>query len=155
MKKKEYYTPSIEEFHIGFEYEASDLADDLVSTRWVEETFDWNNDFVLFPFTIFKDRPEKISELYRVKYLDKEDIESFGFEKSNRSDSLFLKRDCFNYRPENKLIGVGVNFNAGYDHVLIFIIPDPKKVPAGVTVFAGNIKNKSELRRLLQQLGIN
>ena len=61
-----YYTPKIEECHIGFEYE------------WKNDKGEWIKESS--PESISEDRYEEQTYGLRVRYLDQEDIESFGFE---------------------------------------------------------------------------
>src|SRR6056297_302162 len=75
---KNYYTPDIEEFHVGFEYE---VRNELKKDSWNNYHFD--NKFLPL-FTSLKDKLSIKNEIenrnIRVKYLDKEDIEDLGFE---------------------------------------------------------------------------
>ena len=68
--KDKYYTPEIEEFHVGFEYEVNYGKD-----RWVKEGLHYAPQVVTLPY--------KNLENIRVKHLDREDIESLGFGKIN------------------------------------------------------------------------
>ena len=120
-----YYTPSIEEFHVGFEYEST--------TSPTKE--DW-----------YKAVINNVDDLYdvfsysnaRVKHLDKEDIESLGFEYQGDFDSWER------YSSEKYLIATSGNDTDN------FITIETQ----GNTLFIGTIKNKSELKVLLKQLGI-
>ena len=123
-----YYTPSIEEFHVGFEYESSYLED---YDTWKKEIID-TVDVGYFYSTYTGDA---VPTEFRVKYLDREDIESLGFE-------------CMggNWYHDNKayqIIGTweSIEISRGqheYRDVL----------------FKGTIKNKSELKKILKMLGI-
>lgn len=65
-----YYTPEIEEFHVGFECEYKSTINN--NTYWTSlklEKEHFSDDHYYNPFRLF----------LRVKYLDKEDIESLGF----------------------------------------------------------------------------
>lgn len=125
-----YYTPEIEEFYIGFEYEI--CYDELWFVRNI-------------PFyPLVKD----IQYKYRVKYLDKEDIESLGFSR--------ISDDCFNlpikeYRGRlNQEIRILIR-----QTVLIYLAMDMNyNDKDNLVLFTGNIKNKSELIKLLKQLNI-
>ena len=123
-----YYTPSIEEFHVGFEYESSYLED---YDTWKKEIID-TVDVGYFYSTYTGDA---VPTEFRVKYLDREDIESLGFE-------------CMggNWYHDNKayqIIGTweSIEISRGqheYRDVL----------------FKGTTKNKSELKKILKMLGI-
>ncbi|MHA2182983.1 MAG: hypothetical protein ACXAAH_16305, partial [Promethearchaeota archaeon] len=82
MEKDKYYTPTIEEFHVGFEYEYSVSGDE---GTW--ETTSLNGDFyekehevTYLPMRIRNSNTKIHAGRVRVKHLDREDIESFGFE---------------------------------------------------------------------------
>ncbi len=119
-----HYTPEIEEFHVGFEYEEWDIRaeDDFIKTVVPEKGY------VNHPY----------NEV-RVKYLDTEDIKSLGFEidadyKSINS-VMFSKDDYTILQSDITEILISDSFNE-------------------TTLFNGRIKNKSELKKLLKQLGI-
>lgn len=135
-----YYTPELEEFHNGFEFEV------LGDTQWQKETF--GSSYL---------RAEDYCSDYktRVKHLDQEDIESLGFKRSNLEKSIYLSSSKIKLYPHLESYTIGINFNQGINtHCLIFFVPDEHNIPAGVNLFVGQIKNKSELKRILKQLGI-
>lgn len=135
-----YYTPELSEFHIGFEYEWCEPEYDgnnVFNRHWVKEIFDFNSiDFFKFDGIYEK----------RVKYLDKEDIELLGFgdyEPPYEYDHTWTKgkwqiKVWFNQFIKDKQIEPVVRLN----HM-------------GTMFFHGHIKNKSELVKLLIQLGID
>ena len=152
---EKYYTPELEEFHVGFEYEH--LAKGYLwflnglgpKDTWMKETFSGGAG---------QDGESEVHELdaliedkaVRVKHLDREDIESFGFKRSNLRDNIFLEEcDEWNHRPAEC---IGINFNEGFDHIMIFFVEKGGKIKHGQTIFAGKLNNKSELKRLLKQL---
>lgn len=112
---KYYYTPTIEEFHIGFEYELLTDHHDIWDSYQIEDKHD------LF---------DALTETTRVKYLDQSDIESLGWKKE---ENCFVKN---NYKL----------YLYGNTHIQI--------QSSGNLNFNGTIKNKSELKKLMQQLGI-
>jgi len=123
MQESKYYTPSLEEFHIGFECEMKQ------GNIWEQYSVE-NND-------CFGDLG---GDGYRVKYLDKEDIEFLGF-ISDYERAWGDVKMCF--------IG---DFCA-----MDYLIPERSlriKSKEGI-IFKGNIKNKSELIKLMKQLNIN
>ena len=148
--ENKYYTPQIEEFCVGIEYETkiSSNHDEwmvvkIVSpnqTQSLNGTYkdDWELELV------------RVDET-RVKYLDKEDIESLGWSLEaigaqgiSLHDSEKYKMFCDYLRGRVKCEMI---YNLHSKWVLITI--DSK------TIFAGFIKNKSELIKLMKQLGIN
>jgi hypothetical protein len=133
--KDEYYTPTIEDFHVGFEYEAEEIEKYGTSTYWKKYTFEINDSLEL----IFK--PNDWYELPRVKYLDKDDIEDLGFIKG--SDLYELKTNHTVIRLQhhnNNLITIWYyeTLNGEFRRLVQQI----------------KIKNKSELKKLLEQLNI-
>lgn len=119
-----YYTPEIEEFHIGFEYE------------WLNEDSIWIKE--CSPTEISEEGFDEQTYGLRVKYLDKEDIESFGFIKDyERASGPVWYRDGWQLKSDGINIYELRNINKEY-----------------IFKFYGIIKNKSELKKLLKQLNI-
>ena len=121
-----YYTPEIEEFHVGFEYESLGM----ISTVDGSNPKRWKKGYN-------KILPTNLEQLIRggkirVKYLDREDIESLGFKHERLATYVYKHYSLFR-------VGVGN---------IIEIQKD------GEVIFYGKIKNKSELKRLLTQLNI-
>lgn len=150
MKEQEkYYTPTIEEFYVGFEYEA------LNSNEWLfqESEFGWKN--ILWEPRLVSQNMF-IENIYlailkkwiRVKYLDKEDIESLGwkfyaskeefdsYDLSTGDDLKNTKENQWNLRQSKKSNKLYIHQGTNWVR------------------FFGTIKNKSELKRLMLQLGI-
>lgn len=129
--KNKYYTPSIEEFHVGFECE------EFVSNKWKKLLITQFCDLDLIECEIEQD-----TNNVRVKYLDREDIESLGF--------VFLKS------TSKTLIQYSLGTYLLYEIKNTNSIRIKEIIDVGETaiLFHGTIKNKSELKRVLQQLGI-
>lgn len=133
--ENKYYTPEIEEFCVGFEVEVNQI-----DSNW--KSYGWEKEVIREDFN-FKLASDYIG-LYRVKHLDKEDIERLGWKfisepydkyfKLNENYSLYLE-------PEDK------------KNVRIIYTNDWGDISH--PIFSGTIKNKSELRKLMQQLNIN
>ena len=71
---EKYYTPSIEEFRVGFEYEVYVPEKEL----WSKETFYLDASHInLVKYVNIQ--TENTLKKVRVKYLDREDIESLGW----------------------------------------------------------------------------
>lgn len=145
-----YYTPTIEEFHVGFEYEKNDGA---IEPNWRSYTcidvplFDKN--------TVIK---KVIAEGgLRVKYLDKEDIKSLSWKYDNNAEPY----------PEKEPYECPIAFDIdtqlenGICYILYLYKDNVVWVEwikdcAGMGyIFKGTIKNKSELKILMKQLGID
>lgn len=124
-----YYTPTIEEFHVGFEYEVQ-LSKEF--DQWMPVQITPENHAMNF------DRLDKL-ETTRVKYLDREDIESLGWEYIN--SKLY-----HSYKLNGKIL---YPLDDGDS-----LITNGKYGIAEETFFKGTIKNKSELKKLMQMLNI-
>ena len=133
-----YYKPDLDEFYIGFEFQ-NKLGDE-----WETEIFkDTNN---LHSMYLNRDTIH-----LRVKYLDKEDIESLEFIHSGKSiDIWFNKKGSFNlgsWTAYSIILQYGL-----HDNRLRIYAEDPGM--DDFVLFTGHIKNKSELIKLLKKLGI-
>ena len=121
----EYYTPVIEEFNIEFKYEI------LGSTGWFDSK--------VIPILLSVGHIKTLIETkqIRVKYLDEVDIESLGWIKG---DFKIFGNNTFTYD----------------NHQLIFkndLSVEIIKEEIG-TIFLGEIKNKSELKKILSFIKI-
>jgi len=147
-----FYVPNISEFHVGFEYEYKKWIDSNSSFEWAKSGEIRKPYEINWVDSIMKD-PKMDGSQIRVKYLDKEDIESLGFtedEWSSGSDFIFNNnRFVLFYYPINKrLIIKDTNRSFGYIDIY------GKDCYSSYNLFDGTIKNKSELKVLLKQLGI-
>lgn len=144
-EQNKYYTPKIEEFHIGFECE---FKNNMQSNKWEKEICDQDTISIVFNSWEHEDLDEKFEDEFRVKYLDQEDIESLGWEfiESN----LDFKKFSFSTGDELKnTIENAWKLRLEKEPYRVFITQGH-----GWTRFLGTIKNKSELKRLLKQLNI-
>ena len=175
---EKYYTPKIEEFHVGFEFEISltsiggldivDFSKDPIQVQHISKPNHkiWEKSKVFFDTSYgFKNKLfrsiEQLKEILddgniRVKYLDKEDIESLGFKflknEINSNDleykELFEKENIgLVYNYNNKTVGM-FTLDLSKNGVYSEIQRDPNLVNR-IT-----IKNKSELKKLLKQLNV-
>lgn len=147
-----YYTPEIEEFHVGFECECrhfhiydGNIADEYWEECIIDDRIDLKE--------IMEDVDLYYPEDYRVKYLDKADIESLGFiHVDNMQDgysniigaNLVFKKEFKKNWTAQLILDVTNNI-----HIRLF-----KKGSVEMTTFVGKIKNKSELKKLLKQIGV-
>lgn len=162
MENNKYYTPTIEEFHVGFEFEKYDdrtatyKENNYIPTNWHKFKYD------LQSIRLSQLGTHLYSKTIRVKYLDKEDIESLGWKHELRKGSKFEKV----YHLGEDIYTIVQN---GL-HILVvkplcnkITIKHPNFIRDGSGNFDGyitevyevEIKNKSELKRLMKQLGIN
>lgn len=131
MEENKYYTPEISEFHVGFECEVYHHYSE--SEGFDKEVYD-----ELTP--IWYNRVKY--KLVMVKYLDREDIESLGWEFQKQYPGL----EEINFEKDDLILDYDLESN----YLRIYWTGQ-----GDVTRFSGFIKNKSELRRLMGWLGIN
>jgi hypothetical protein len=126
-----YYTPTIEEFHVGFEFECMPNT----ISKWKE--------YIFKPH----DEPNYYIERgqVRVKYLDREDIEGYFDVKVFNEASIYGTRNGGEIKYEIESFGL-----PKHHMYKIWWQADL----GDITFFTGEIKNKSELKRLLKQLKI-
>ena len=144
---EQYYTPAIEEFHIGFEYERCDSG-----YEYFKDIFPRAIDLNLF----YKD-PERFISYFRVKHLTVEDVESLGWKCHANTD--WLINYAVKKLSDNEALWlhrIDGNHNFKIETILTSNATIHSK-PYGrynETLYQGEIKNKSEFIRLIKQLGI-
>ena len=166
--ESKYYTPTIEEWHVDFEYEQRREIWDRSYPGIKVLEYIWEpviGNLGQFKEGIDPDRKEKhyrftngqlgfgaYSNMVRVKYLDKEDIESLGWKFNDNmsvvSQLYYLyEKDGYDlsvwYRKEGLLLVIR-KVNKSSDNIVVH----------SHSIFYGYIKNKSELKTLLKQLRI-
>lgn len=150
--ENKYYTPNIEEFHVGFLFEVYvDRFNEWQLTS-VHNMYDYQSVFTL---GLKKDSGGNRvdDEWIRVKYLDKSDIESFGFKyitNDNPETVIFSEQDSNyefdKYTLNKKYYSINLYLKReGHKYNLLYGYNDNELI--GFT-----IKNRSELKKLLQQL---
>lgn len=158
MEKEKYYTPKLEEFHVGFEFEFNGIDNNWRQLGFSKEKVLNSNEFNMYTLSwvdkVFKSE-DVIKEHLRVKYLDLEDIESLGWElicpaKSKNSCSLYQWNKAYDYEGSDLEIKWHISHYS--DNKLI--IHNNQYYDSEVVIFSGNIKNKSELKFIMNSLGI-
>lgn len=147
--EKKYYTPQIEEFHIGFEYEIKGGFDN----KWITEVFSlehtWYHTHNKFPIHF---RQHIMMGQIRVKCLDKEDIESLGWKYVIPSDGKYLNDNYYSIIkdiPEPNKTTIEFKLRVIGDNISIW------SDDTDSTYFDGIIKNKAELKKIMQQINLN
>jgi len=134
-----YYQPIIEEFHVGFEYETIgkklNTSNGRYEDEWKKRVVSDDDGDIQNPFDNFNYGIQ--TQTIRVKHLDQEDIEYFGWEKSRLKDRY--------YNPVFKMHMIHQG-----TRVAIFY----QDLQGDVPRFDGVINNKSEFKKLLKQLGV-
>ena len=131
--ENKYYTPEIEEFHVGFECEKM-----IPHTNGGHQISLVNTDQKPFIVRDVFDIPRDRATLswFRVKYLDKKDIESLGWKLVWNEKSLTFQ------------LGKYI-LDFWYSTLQLQIVHGDANI-----IFKGCIKNKSELKRIMKQLKI-
>lgn len=147
--ENKYYQPSIEEFYVGFEFESTYVLFQPYTRRHGDGGPEWySHTLNLEDHGWFWDSYENDAypTEFRVKYLDSTDIEELGF---NQPYKNYFEIDAPGKLPA--WIKVIVDIRFGLDNVTIRGVRGAKTT----TLFRGNIKNKSELKKILKCLNIN
>lgn len=137
--KDKYYTPAVEEFHTGFDYEVfqkgQSRGDDIFTFMPTQEEDEWFKYKYPDPFLGYQlDR--LLKKDIRVKYLDREDIESLGYKHIG---SGWYEKGTIRIRKwKDQQLDVHELFSGEWDRILR----------------ANEVKNKSELKRILKQIGV-
>lgn len=128
-----YYTPTLEEFHVGFRYEKLSLSQEkpVAEVDWFKEVLE---DSLELPY-IEEDLDDGI---LRVKYLDQDDLEELGWEL----DGCMKKSGCIYFKSNFTCIT-----ESPYDKKIVI-------QQEGDMIFYGYCKNYNELERLMKQLNI-
>lgn len=135
-----YYTPRLEEFHLGFELEAK-KGSGLVNDVYYEDGQEWKKTVVQHGDFFTTLNPEHI----RVKYLDREGIEDLEWSYEGIPNSYERNNYILSEFGDTKIFAIKIQ-TTYVKHTVSFFKTD--------VLFEGRIKNKSELRRLMIQLGI-
>lgn len=152
--KSKYYTPTIDEFHVGFEYEelthkrnhsVGYIDSEKEDWAWKERVFGKN--IVYNTDLNFEFKYQEWNDFYtRIKYLDKSDIESLGFDYYKTHPGT----TTMEFENGDYMLTFDADFGDSWNCTIEF-----EKDVSVLILFHGIIKNKSELKRLLKQLRIN
>lgn len=143
MEKSKYYIPEMDEFHYGFEYEILMPTGGYRKTVFgVEsppnpELDEFEND----------DLMKVAHAIARVKILDSEDLQELGWEPKGTG--------WYNLKVVPGALGywTHVMFHQwGDDSPIIAYRGKPETAIEEQHLFVGNIRNKSELKKLMKQL---
>lgn len=136
MQENKYYVPEMGEFHIGFEFESKYVlfSPELSWEKCILKSKDasWFFDSYI---------QDAYGEEFRVKYLDQQDIEELGWEHQYTKDGV----DYYYYYTN---IGVWQLTHGSHNEVRI--IHKGISTESNVQFFRGTIKNKSELKKVMQ-----
>ena len=135
--ESKYYTPDISEFHVGFKYQVLSLESDLEACvyKWNEEVFTENSNILGYIQDI------KVNKI-RVKYLDKDDIESLGFSETTTKQFIKNAPGSLPYWTQ-----VVIDFRWPEDITII-----GKRGEEVGMLFRGAVRNISELKKVLKMV---
>jgi len=146
-----YYTPTVKEFHVGFEYEIFEKEEYNPNWSYLvspDTEGSWHKD--TFPSKIYGYSLNKILEREtRVKYLDEQDILDSGWAK-DRGRFILIKNNM------EHICNLIRHFKEGKEYFHYFqphVNVDDNTI--GHSSMGFLIKNKSELKKLMEQLNIN
>lgn len=160
--EKKFYVPKISEFHVDFEFEFNG-----VDCNWNQTGFDKHkilptkdDYFGLFTLgwveKIYYKPDDPLENWIRVKYLDKEDIEELGWDHDynaepipNRKELPVFEGYIFDTQRENEKCWILYLFSDG-----VVWIDYIYKCGGQGYVFKGLIRNKSELKKVMEMVGI-
>lgn len=159
-EKNKYYTPSIEEFHVGFEYEYFAKPNHNIDSNVPDEEKIWikTNDLNEFGdiethgISYIEDYLKRNNCPIRVKHLDKEDILSLGWELIEENEKwieykIYVDKDIHKIAPFHLKI---YNYIFSPGTIVIYYSATVKFAER----FLGIIKNKSELIKIMTMIGI-
>lgn len=142
LEEKSYYTPSIEEFRYGFQFE---VYNSPKAFFYAEAAEGWMKTQMTFGVLGNLLNIEKfiLDKLIRVKYLDQEDIEAEGWVSLGKKINIYSGFEHYLYVNIDGSISIyeatGNNVNRDENTLIVQSIA---------------IRNRSELNRLMKQLGI-
>lgn len=140
-EEKKYYTPDIFEFHVGFEYEEFVKGEGwmprTLSSLSEDPTLNQQGFCIDFPYD------------FRVKCLDKEDIEAEGWKMVKTASNCFL---CFKNKNNYSLMKIE---DSNFIIQTFELTKHEPELPINhTTLFQGQILNRSELKFQMKRLGI-
>jgi len=152
MENNKYYTPEIEEFRVGFEYEFR--HPDYKEKGWVKydtPEFNWEREDSVPTFS----RYQKVED-FRVKYLDAQDIEELGFKQeyviNGTTDEL--EPGHILHKTENLFYVINSLENNKYLIYKGFMYNEYSGNWDQEDLYQGTILNKSELKWILTRIGV-
>ena len=140
---EKYYTPEIGEFHVGFEFE-SNYVTYSKDGEWTKVVLkeDLNNEELSWFFTSYKG--DAVPTEFRVKHLDREDVESLGFEIPKGGLDYVYKKSVGE-------VYYMLITNPNYPYKIEIRCSHPSWEYGN---YLGIIKNKSELKKVLKMIGV-
>lgn len=141
MEDNKFYVPTIEEFHVGFEFErlvklkgGTSVPIEEHCEIWEKEVFTEESlvtALAYWPFVV------------RVKYLDREDIESLDWVLDEEEDGRMI----FTHKY--------LSYIRLFTSIQEYSTDRPMTISSDTSIlFTGNIKNKSRLKSIMDWTGV-
>lgn len=149
--ENKYYTPELQEFHEGFEFEIllNDGPNKTVWSKWDFKTVEGVSPVNQHTNLTYAQKWIKENRV-RVKYLDQEDIESLGFTFAGKTtDIWFTKEGHFNMDSWT-CYKIRLHYGLHDNYMTINAIDGEDDY----RLFKGKIKNKSVLKQVLKIIGV-
>ena len=155
MEENKYYVPEIDEFFVGFEFEEWENPA-FTNEEWIAKKIEYFTDleYICIP-EVDKYLEDYVlgTSLFRVKHLDSEDLIELGFEYMEDVG------DCINFakyiQESNRSINLTLHRNSRRVGVAVHDLNVKSPMTSiQIGTFGGEIKNKSELIKVLKMLGI-
>ena len=152
MKKDiKYYTPTIEEFYVGFEYEMKErftdgtvkTQEDFDNAKWIKSIFKVGDCPYIERVLNGRNSENGLCGI-RVKCLSREDVIDLGFKDDGYEFTKYCKDYPYEHCDEK---GVIVYLYLNKDNTISLFHKDE-------TSLTCTIKNKSELKKILKMLNI-
>lgn len=146
MENSKYYELTESDLEIGLECEYI-----TSNNRWVKFKIDSFSTMANIVYN--KDKTYSLSENWRIKYLDRSDIEELGWEHDQTTkDGAVFYIGTLMSKYQWSLTAYNALQRLGGDYTLIGITDINNNSD---NEFYGTVKNKSELKKLMKMLGIN
>jgi hypothetical protein len=139
-----YYTMTEKDICIGLEFEFPIYSVEKKTTEYVKSIFDFNT--IEYFFNKDSDGKYSISEIFRIKYLDRSDLEELGWKVKVWSfGSGYFYIDKYT---------LGLHSIDSESKIFMYCTISKNDNGNNVVLFSGTIKNKAELARIMKQTNI-
>ena len=136
MEKNKYYTPDIEDLHVGYQCEEYH--------RYLGDNPYWQKAILEIESNDNHGDALMLDGTYRTKYLDQEDIESLGWKCQEYTQNGY-----------NQSYTKDANSESGYDLTYCTAWGEKWQIDyCGSGIFWGEIKSINELRKIMKMVGI-
>lgn len=148
--EKGYYKPEIEEFCVGFEIQLQNIE----NAQWGEYTITEND-----RPSDFKVSGDLQDDRIRIKFLDREDIESLGWRVVKSGKCPFTGKEIYKFYINEEIgFNTGTNWYLENENITLNRIKITIETYGSWSTSKDSInlliKNKSELKKLMIQVGI-